>query len=90
MSAERRRAVLSALGVAAGHRLPLAALLLQLDLIGYAVSADRLRTDLAWSAEQGLLQFAGDVATLTERGVDVACGRARLPGVGRPLPGALQ
>jgi len=50
-----------------------------------------VRTDLAWLAEQGLLQTAttGDVtmATLLTRGVDVAAGRAVVPGVKRPLPG---
>jgi hypothetical protein len=45
---------------------------------------------LAWLAEQGLLttKATGDVvvATLLARGVDVAGGRATVPGVKRPLP----
>ncbi|MCB1909974.1 MAG: hypothetical protein KDH15_21645 [Rhodocyclaceae bacterium] len=88
MSAERRRALLYALSVAPASTLPLRALAHQLDLIGYPVSSDRLRTDLAWCQEQGLLGTTDDLATLTERGVDVACGRARLPGVACPPPGA--
>jgi len=60
------------------------------SIYGHNVSLDVLRTDLAWLAEQGLVQAktTGDVvvATLTARGVDVAAGRAVQPGVKRPLP----
>lgn len=63
--------------------------------MGHAVSRDRLRATLAWLAEAGLLAtrelLAGEmrlvVATLSERGADVAAGRARAPGVARPAPG---
>lgn len=85
--AHRRAALLAALAVAPCHRLPLRAMRLQLELLGYSPSIDRLRTDLAWCEEQGLISQAGDVATLTERGSDVAQGRARMPGVGQPMPG---
>ena len=55
---------------------------------GRAASGDALRTDLAWLAEQGLATVDacedGDVARATERGVDVALGRARSPGVRVP------
>lgn len=55
---------------------------------GRSPSADELRTDLAWLAEQGLTTTTdcedGLVARATERGVDVALGRARSPGVPRP------
>lgn len=55
---------------------------------GRALSADVLRTDLAWLAEQGLAVTDecedGFVARATERGIDVALGRARSPGVRRP------
>jgi len=60
------------------------------DVYGHPTSLDQLRTDLAWLAEQGLLttKATGDVvvATLLARGVDVAGGRATVPGVKRPLP----
>jgi hypothetical protein len=60
--------------------------------IGHTVSADRLEQDLAWLAEQGLLDCARvegvTVATLTQRGLDVANGSAAVPGVQRPQPGA--
>lgn len=58
---------------------------------GHSVSRDRLAADLAWLSEQGLvlLEHPGDVTvvTLTQRGYDVADGRARCPGVKVPTPG---
>jgi Fe2+ or Zn2+ uptake regulation protein len=62
----------------------------QLALAGHQVSADRLRTDLAWLAEQGLIQAnqVSDrwVVRLLERGEDVASGVASTPGVACPKP----
>ena len=62
-----------------------------LSALGHGVSADRLRSELAWLAEQGLLavEDAGglQVAKLTRRGGDAAMGRASAPGVARPRPG---
>lgn len=62
-----------------------------LEAVGHVVSSDRLRTHLAWLAEQDLVQVedvAGmQVAKLTRRGEDVALGRSRVPGVARPRPG---
>lgn len=59
---------------------------------GHANSLDAVKTDLAWLAEQGLLHLVNEapvlVATLTERGADVANGRATAPGVKRRLPGS--
>ena len=61
-----------------------------LDALGHGVSRDRVRTELAWLAEQGLLTtndvVGVQVATLTARGCDVACGKATQPGVKRPRP----
>lgn len=58
---------------------------------GHDSSLDRVRTDLAWLEEQGLvtLDSPGDVrlAKLTQRGLDVAGGRATVSGVKRPGPG---
>ncbi|MEG6550325.1 ArsR family transcriptional regulator [Desulfocurvibacter africanus] len=56
---------------------------------GFAPSRDRLRTELRWLEEQGLVNLAGEaclVATLTERGEDVARCRVMVPGVKRPSP----
>ncbi len=63
-----------------------------LDRLGHAVSADRLRADLAWLAEQGLAEIdvVGEVQVprLLGRGLDVAAGRVTHPGVKRPRPGS--
>lgn len=62
-----------------------------LAAVGHRVSRDRLRGELDWLAEQGLitLETAGSVriASLTARGEDVALGRVRVSGVARRLPG---
>ena len=55
---------------------------------GHAMTRDQVKTELRWLAEQGLLTLeeAGSVlvATLEERGQDVAEGRARVDGIQRP------
>jgi Fe2+ or Zn2+ uptake regulation protein len=58
---------------------------------GFVVSRDQVRTELSWLAEQSLITTTEVidglvVATLTERGGDVASGRAVVPGVQRPNP----
>jgi len=63
-----------------------------LQAVGHGVSADRVRAELAWLAEQGLLlveQAPGQlqIARLSGRGADTALGRAIVPGVARPRPG---
>ncbi|MEX0732856.1 MAG: hypothetical protein WED00_05745 [Aquisalimonadaceae bacterium] len=59
-----------------------------LSQFGHSVSRDRLRTELNWLSEQGLVSVAETggihIAKLTARGEDVARGRARVPGVARP------
>ena len=45
------------------------------------ISADRLRTELAWLSEQGLVLHENGAALLTERGRDVAEERTTVPGV---------
>lgn len=59
--------------------------------LGHVVSADLMRTDLAWLQEQGLLavDVVSDVqiARLITRGEDVARGRIEVPGVKRPRAG---
>jgi repressor of nif and glnA expression len=55
---------------------------------GFAPSRDRVRTELRWLEEQGLVVLTGPgeclVAQLTARGEDVAACRATVPGVKRP------
>ena len=59
-----------------------------LDQFGHAVTRDQVKPELRWLAEQGLVEVdeAGSVlvAKLTERGQDVAEGRAVVDGVARP------
>ena len=53
----------------------------QLETVhGVNASADLIRADLTWLQEMGLARFDGRVASLTERGKDVARGRAKFPG----------
>lgn len=90
---ERRRlSALQLLAEAPGYSHNDGVLRAGLAAVGHAVSADALRGDLAWLAEQGLVavEEVGEVrvARLTERGEDVAAGRAGCPGVARPRPGA--
>lgn len=63
------------------------------QIYGHTASLDQVRGDIAWLAEQQLVtsRLVGDVtlATLTARGVDVAAGRASVPGVKKPLPSAV-
>lgn len=58
--------------------------------IGIAATRDQVRVCLAWLSEQGLVTLDAEgrvgIATLTERGGDVATGRAACPGVKRPSP----
>lgn len=88
---DRRLVLLRGLENAAQYRANAYLLRRYAEAVGHVVSTDRLASDLAWLKEQGLvtLQTVEDVtvATLTERGLDVATGRAEVPGVQRPRPG---
>lgn len=59
-----------------------------LERFGHAATRDQVKTELRWLCEQGLLgvEEASSVlvATLSERGQDVAEGKARVDGVARP------
>ena len=61
-----------------------------LAMFGHKVSGDRVRTELAWLAEQDLIRLDDvsglKVAKLTARGLDVSSGAADCPGVKRPRP----
>jgi hypothetical protein len=92
VTADRRLVVLRLLEQAPDYRGNAFLLQRALDGFGHAVGMDRLGSDLAWLAEQDLLRLealAGvSIATLTQRGADVAHGRVVVPGVARPAPGA--
>lgn len=61
-----------------------------LDECGMALSRDKLRTELQWLMDQGVLELecsgALYIAKLTGRGLDIAEGRATNPGIARPRP----
>lgn len=58
-----------------------------LKSVGHHISTDKLRGQLAWLEEQGLITvervIETDVARLTERGLDVASGASSFPGIAR-------
>ncbi|MEW4983085.1 MAG: hypothetical protein AB1Y26_07620 [Cycloclasticus sp.] len=61
-----------------------------LGFVGHNISSDKLRTELAWLNEQGLIStqdVSGVViAKLTTRGEDIALNRGSAPGVARSRP----
>ncbi|MCT8831496.1 hypothetical protein KZ432_01000 [Glaesserella parasuis] len=62
-----------------------------LDLYGHDISRDLVRNHLVWLEEQGLIQLERlkdgyMVASITQRGLDVAQGRVAVEGVKRPRP----
>ncbi|MEW6463779.1 MAG: ArsR family transcriptional regulator [Pseudomonadota bacterium] len=61
-----------------------------LGQFGHHPSRDQVKGDLVWLGEQGLVSIEDIgsvlVVTLTERGGDVAAGRASVPGVRKPGP----
>lgn len=90
LDADRRLVILRCLSEDQGYDLNESMLQTMLGALGHNVSRDRLRTDLEWLKEQGLVTLRSvvsvQVATLTGRGLDVACGRVTVPGVKRPSP----
>ena len=88
--ADRRRAILAALALAPAYTLPQRSLRAQVEAVGYAVSLDLLRADIAWLGDVGLVDpLELDHSRLTDRGLDTVLGRAQVPGVRRPEPGEL-
>ena len=89
---DRRLVILRGLLPAAQYRMGHYLLLAWCEQMGHSVSADRLLADLDWLAEQELITTTVaegvHLATLTQRGLDVAQGKATVHGVQRPRPGA--
>lgn len=87
---DRRLVILRFLSEAPDYRLNTAVLRTALIAYGHSVTRDQVDTDAAWLSEQGLLSLEEvgpvRVATLCGRGLDVAEGRAVVPGVKRPAP----
>jgi hypothetical protein len=87
---DRRLTILKLLEGALGYSTNDSLLYLALADFGHRIGRDQLRTDLVWMAKQGLIvagQIAGiTIVTATARGLDVAQGKAIVPGVKRPSP----
>jgi Fe2+ or Zn2+ uptake regulation protein len=92
MSEDRRLVILRILAEMPTYRANSSVLHTALQQWGHEPSRDQVRTELRWLEEQQLLTLEvvsnSDVllATLTERGGEVAAGRARVDGVKRPGP----
>lgn len=92
LQAENRRcAFLRFLAEDADYAMNTSILQSALAEIGHGVSRDQINTDAMWLEEQGLTacENVGGivVVNITQRGLDVAEGRAVVPGVKRPGPG---
>ena len=90
LNEDRRLVILRCLSEDSGYDLNESVLQSMLEAIGHNASRDRIRTDLKWLEEQGLVDLreivSVQVATLTARGLDVAHGKVVVPGVKRPGP----
>ncbi len=85
---DMRLVILRLLAEMPGYKSNSSVLTVALERYGHTASRDQVKTELAWLRDQGMVQLddmeAVLVATLTERGSDVATGRAIVPGVKRP------
>ncbi|MCX7172568.1 MAG: ArsR family transcriptional regulator [Proteobacteria bacterium] len=87
VAADRRLMILRALEATTGYGANVTLIGLFLDSKGHKASHDLLQGDLAWLTEQGFVELKDEAVLLTQRGADIAAGRARHPGVRRPRPG---
>ncbi len=90
LEAHRRRTVLTHLAECLEYASNSEILLDVCNAVGIATGHDRLVGTLAWLCEQDLVSLEDHdgffLVTATARGVDVAQGRVRHPGVKRPAP----
>lgn len=90
LRADRRLVILRLLADGDDYAVNLYLLHAAMPGFGHVVSVDAIEADLAWLEEQGLVTVSETgglkIARLTNRGDDVATGRARVPGVKRPRP----
>lgn len=89
---DRRREVLRFLADCGDYTSNGDVLLTILNHIGIRTTRDAMITELHWLSEQGFVRLEDlqdfIVVTATERGVEIASGLARHPGVSRPRPRA--
>lgn len=77
----RRQSILGLLFFSAGQSMTARRLRDELEAShGLVATVDRVRSDMIWLADVGLVNTAADVAMLTERGRDVFLERSPMPG----------
>lgn len=88
LTEDRRLVILRALAELPSYKSNSSIICTLLERWGHSPSRDQVKTDLRWLEEQGLVKVeeieSVFLATLTERGMDVAKGRVVQPGVKRP------
>lgn len=90
LRADMRLVILRSLAELPSYRANSSVLHTVLQHWGHEPSRDQVKTELRWLEEQALVSIdsIGDgsvlLVALTERGADVAAGRARVDGVKRP------
>lgn len=88
---DRRLLILKALASENDYAISDMVLRSLLEEYGHTESSDTIRTDIAWLKEQGLVTTTTmgtlTIAKVHSRGVDVAEGRAIIPGIRRPRAG---
>ena len=88
---DQRLVILRLLAESPGYASNSSVLTSALEGYGHAPTRDQVEGHLAWLAEQDLIKTErmGSViiATITGRGLDVAQGKAKVPGVKQPGPG---
>ncbi|MFH1984134.1 MAG: ArsR family transcriptional regulator [Pseudomonadota bacterium] len=88
VTADIRLVMLRTLAEDPGYSLNESVLQEVLAMFGHTISRDRVRTELRWLEEQGLVAVSEVmnvlVGKLTGRGADVASGASHVDGVKRP------
>lgn len=88
---DRRLVILRFLAEDADYAMNTSLLQTALEAVGHGVSREKVNADAAWLEESGLVhceELSGIlVVRITQNGLDVARGRAVVPGVKRPGPG---
>lgn len=94
MVQQMRRDILRLLAAQPGYSANNVVLGLALESVhGLRLTADQIRAELAWLEQLRLvtllkLNHETSMVTLTERGNDIAQGRATIPGIAALLPGS--
>jgi hypothetical protein len=87
-----RLAMLRFMEDAPGYRTNVSMLTALLPGVGIILGRDQIMTEAHWLQEQGLAECedlgAITIVTATTRGIEVAKGIVKVPGVQRPRPGA--